>query len=737
YAADVDGDGDIDALSASFFDNTIAWYENTAGDGSTWTKRAIATDAEGAASVYAADVDGDGDIDALSASSNDDTIAWYENTAGDGSAWTFHGIATDADAAKSVYAVDVDGDGDMDALSASAIDGAIAWYPNHGGQLTLAATDVAPTTLTSGEQAALLRILATHNGRSGDSDAQLTELALRLEDGAGTALTTAQAQALFANLHIYRDDGSGDFDPSLDTLVATVAGGVLSLSATGVQLVAIAPGNADAAVAFGAPVTFFAVAELTAAADAQTPNALRMTLVNTPAPNSIFSQAVDRNTLNRSDGVIDLDLTCPTDVTSAAVTALADTAVLTVTKVLVPDTDPGLFILAAGDQTGTEAGNGAIVTATVDVGATVAFTETAGSNTYLYDYATTFRCDDPAGAGGTAVNGSLTMPAADVTCTITNTRLTGDITFVKVVEGGNASPSDWTFSIRGGPSGIPHGATRSINTGFYVVEESGPPDYILTDVGGECWFGEGGIYLTVSSTGGTCTFTNTAIIAPAVQIVESYTVSRVEEGKITGEGSRACYWITLTSDPGSGNVAIIVGPPVNGQVTLSKSTVVLDGANWNNLSPDDRSNFVCVVPVDDAIDDGGAQVCHDGNTDVIGNGTLVTAKECGDHTDSIPHRIGSATAPDYTTATPIQRKQPDGAFADESDVPVLIQDDDTAGVLFTESFGVTDLDEDGTPVDRACYWVTLTSQPTADVTVTPRSDGQVTVTPPSVVINAQ
>ncbi|MCA9153015.1 MAG: VCBS repeat-containing protein, partial [Planctomycetales bacterium] len=108
YAADVDGDGDLDALSASFLDDTIAWYENTAGDGSAWTKHTIATDVDGATSVYAADVDGDGDIDAISASRNDDTVAWYENTAGDGSAWTEHTIATDAYGARFVYAADVD-----------------------------------------------------------------------------------------------------------------------------------------------------------------------------------------------------------------------------------------------------------------------------------------------------------------------------------------------------------------------------------------------------------------------------------------------------------------------------------------------------------------------------------------------------------------------------------------------------------------------------------------------------
>ena len=45
----------------------------------------IATAADGANSVFAADVDGDGDLDVLSASSIDDKIAWYENTTGSGS----------------------------------------------------------------------------------------------------------------------------------------------------------------------------------------------------------------------------------------------------------------------------------------------------------------------------------------------------------------------------------------------------------------------------------------------------------------------------------------------------------------------------------------------------------------------------------------------------------------------------------------------------------------------------
>ncbi|KAH8049963.1 hypothetical protein JL721_11537 [Aureococcus anophagefferens] len=130
FAIDVDGDGDVDALSASSFfdgavsDNTVAWYEN---DGSeSFTKRVITTLADGAYSVFAIDVDGDGDVDALSASFNDDTVAWYEN---DGSqSFTKRVITDSADEVWSVYAIDVDGDGDVDALSASEQDDTVAWY---------------------------------------------------------------------------------------------------------------------------------------------------------------------------------------------------------------------------------------------------------------------------------------------------------------------------------------------------------------------------------------------------------------------------------------------------------------------------------------------------------------------------------------------------------------------------------------------------------------------------------
>ena len=133
FAADLDGDGDTDVLSASEFDDMIAWYENTDGQGAFGSQRVITTDADFAESVFAADLDGDGDIDVLSASRGDDKIAWYENTNGQGAFGPQQVITTTADFAVSVFAADLDGDGDIDVLSASFLDDKIAWYENTDG----------------------------------------------------------------------------------------------------------------------------------------------------------------------------------------------------------------------------------------------------------------------------------------------------------------------------------------------------------------------------------------------------------------------------------------------------------------------------------------------------------------------------------------------------------------------------------------------------------------------------
>ena len=54
----MDGDGDLDIVSASQLDDTIAWYENNGAADPTFTAADIATGADHATSIYVADMDG-------------------------------------------------------------------------------------------------------------------------------------------------------------------------------------------------------------------------------------------------------------------------------------------------------------------------------------------------------------------------------------------------------------------------------------------------------------------------------------------------------------------------------------------------------------------------------------------------------------------------------------------------------------------------------------------------------
>ncbi len=131
FAADLDGDLDVDVLSASVIDDKIAWYEND-GTGSFGPEQIISTSANVASAVFAADLDGDLDLDVISASGSDDKVAWYENTDGLGTFGPEQIITQLADVAGSVFAADLDGDFDQDVLSASRNDDKIAWYRNDG-----------------------------------------------------------------------------------------------------------------------------------------------------------------------------------------------------------------------------------------------------------------------------------------------------------------------------------------------------------------------------------------------------------------------------------------------------------------------------------------------------------------------------------------------------------------------------------------------------------------------------
>ena len=159
-AADFDGDGDVDILSGSFFDDTIRWHDN---DGlQNFTTRVVTTSADGVYAVLAVDADSDGDTDIVSASFETDTVAWYSNETIHGTALfpTSTDISTTSGAASDVWTGDLDRDGDIDIVSASAADNTLAWFVNNGQQVFTSQTI---TTTAAGLEA----VFATETGDLG------------------------------------------------------------------------------------------------------------------------------------------------------------------------------------------------------------------------------------------------------------------------------------------------------------------------------------------------------------------------------------------------------------------------------------------------------------------------------------------------------------------------------------------------------------------------------------------
>ena len=280
-AADLDGDGRVDLVASSFNDDSVRWYRNLGGQPATFLESPISDTIDGANRVHAADLDGDGDVDVISAAELGGVVTWHENLGGvpvlfaprpiaddrvrslatadldhDGDLDIVAGLAggqaavwyesdgalppsysrhlvqiaaaeNAGDAGNEVTLADLDGDADVDLLAVDlAIDlnaGRLVWLENRGGQYGVEASQVPSTWVKPAAPNELLTLDLTHQGRPGDAAIELVSLELQFADADGRPLTTAEIQQRLLDLSVYRSAPDRPFNPGQNPPLVTVS----------------------------------------------------------------------------------------------------------------------------------------------------------------------------------------------------------------------------------------------------------------------------------------------------------------------------------------------------------------------------------------------------------------------------------------------------------------------------------------------------------------------------------
>ena len=128
FASDLDQDGDVDVIGCSYQGSNLVWYENNGSQ--SFTKYTIDASLAGAREAIAKDLDRDGDMDIIAIAGEGDKLCWYDNNGAQ--SFTKTTIDASIEDPRGIDAVDLDGDNDVDIILDAYTEDVLVWYENNG-----------------------------------------------------------------------------------------------------------------------------------------------------------------------------------------------------------------------------------------------------------------------------------------------------------------------------------------------------------------------------------------------------------------------------------------------------------------------------------------------------------------------------------------------------------------------------------------------------------------------------
>lgn len=222
---DIDGDGHVDIVRGNSGSDRIEWHSND-GSGNFGAANSVDSDFNNPKTLILSDIDGDNDLDIFAHSQvSSNKFGWFENLDGLGNFSTFTEIGTDISNGffeVEYYAVDIDGDSDIDLLVANGASSSVFWFENLDGSGSYGTSNIIASSLSTINSALVtdidgdLDLDVILSLDSGSSSAADNIVAYENIDGNGTfGSQTTVTQQIDGAQHIHSDDLDNDGDQDL------------------------------------------------------------------------------------------------------------------------------------------------------------------------------------------------------------------------------------------------------------------------------------------------------------------------------------------------------------------------------------------------------------------------------------------------------------------------------------------------------------------------------------------